>query len=57
MVAGTWIVREDLSLVQIELYRGEVQNLTPPWRRGALCAGSCTLGRLFALTDAARPHT
>ena len=25
--------------------------------RGALCAGSCTLGRVFALTDAARPHT
>ena len=26
-------------------------------RRGALCAGRCTLGRLFGLTDAARPRT
>ena len=26
-------------------------------RRGALCAGRCTLGRVFALTDAARPRT
>ena len=26
-------------------------------RRGALCAGRCTLGRLFRLTDAARPRT
>ena len=27
---GTWIVREDLSVVQIKLYRGGVQNLPPP---------------------------
>ena len=27
MVAGTWIVLEDLSLVQFELYRGGGQNL------------------------------
>ena len=26
-------------------------------RRGTLCAGRCTLGRLFGLTDAARPRT
>ena len=26
-------------------------------RRGALCAGRCTLGRVFRLTDAARPRT
>ena len=26
-------------------------------RRGAPCAGSCTLGRLFRLEDAARPRT
>ena len=26
-------------------------------RRGALRAGRCTLGRLFALTDASRPRT
>ena len=30
MVAGTWLVLEDLSLVQFELYRGGVQNLHPP---------------------------
>ena len=26
-------------------------------RRGALCTGRCTLGRLFGLRDAARPRT
>ena len=26
-------------------------------RRGALCAGRCTLGRVFSLTEAARPRT
>ena len=26
-------------------------------RRGAPCAGRCTLGRLFGLRDAARPRT
>ena len=30
MVAGTWLVLEDLSLVQFELYRGGGQNLHPP---------------------------
>ena len=28
--AGTWLVLEDLSLVQFELYRGGGQNLHPP---------------------------
>ena len=29
-VAGTWLVLEDLSLVQFEFYRGGGQNLHPP---------------------------
>ena len=29
-VPGTWIVREDLSLVQFELYRGEGGESPPP---------------------------
>ena len=29
MVAGTWLVLEDLALVQFELYQGGGQNLHP----------------------------